>query len=139
YEGRCAFPSNFDADYCYALGYTAFALVAAGLSGYLSSVRNLAAPASQWIAGGIPLISLMNIERRHGHDKPVIRKALVELEGLPFKTFASVRDNWALSSDYRVPGGIQYFGPAEVADVVTETLRLERSSVERGASPQGAR
>ncbi len=125
YEGRCAFPSNFDADYCYALGYTAYALVAAGLSGYLSSVRNLIAPAAEWVAGGLPLVSLMNIERRHGQDKPVIRKALVDLEGSPFKTFAASRQAWALSSAYRVPGGIQYFGPAEVADVSTETLKLE--------------
>ena len=128
YEGRCAFPSNFDADYCYALGYTAFALVAAGLSGYLSSVRGLGAPAAEWSAGGLPLVSLMNIERRHGQDKAVIKKALVELEGSPFKAFAAERDEWALSSDYRVPGGIQYFGPPEVADLPTETLRLERRS-----------
>ncbi len=125
YEGRCAFPSNFDADYCYALGYTASALVAAGLTGYLSSVRNLIAAASEWIAGGVPLVALMNIERRHGQDKAVIRKALVDLEGVPFAAFAKARDAWALSSDYRVPGGIQYFGPAEVADLPTETLRLE--------------
>lgn len=128
YEGRCAFPSNFDADYCYALGYAAFALVAAGLTGYLSSVRNLTAPASEWVAGGLPLVSLMNIERRHGQHKAVIRKALVDLEGAPFQTFAAAREAWAFSSDFRVPGGIQYFGPAEVADVVTETLRLERGS-----------
>ena len=128
YEGRCAYPSNFDADYCYALGFTAFALVAAGLSGYLSSVRNLTAPASEWEAGGLPLVSLMNIERRHGHDKPVIRKALVELEGRPFKAFAASREGWSLSSDYRVPGGIQYFGPPEVSDSPTETLRLERGA-----------
>jgi pyrophosphate--fructose-6-phosphate 1-phosphotransferase len=128
YEGRCAYPSNFDADYCYALGFTAFALVAAGLSGYLSSVRNLTAPASEWEAGGLPLVSLMNIERRHGHDKPVIRKALVELEGRPFKAFAASREAWSLSSDYRVPGGIQYFGPPEVSDRPTETLRLERGA-----------
>jgi pyrophosphate--fructose-6-phosphate 1-phosphotransferase len=126
YEGRCAFPSNFDADYCYALGYTAFALVAAGLSGYLSSVKNLSAPAAKWEAGGLPLVSLMNLERRHGHDKPVIRKALVDLEGAPFKAFAAQREAWSLSSDFRVPGGIQYFGPSEVADLTTETLRLER-------------
>jgi len=135
YEGRCAFPSNFDADYCYALGYTAFALVAAGLSGYLSSVRNLSAPAAEWIAGGLPLVSLMNIERRHGQDRPVIRKALVDLDGRPFAAFAAARDEWALSSDYRVPGGIQYFGPADVADVVTKTLVLERTA----AASKGAR
>ncbi|MEI6386390.1 MAG: diphosphate--fructose-6-phosphate 1-phosphotransferase [Spirochaetota bacterium] len=125
YEGRCAFPSNFDADYCYALGYTAASLVAAGLTGYLSSVRNLTAKASEWIAGGVPLVALMNIERRHGQDKAVIRKALVDLKGVPFAVFAKARDTWAFSSDYRVPGGIQYFGPPEVADLATETLRLE--------------
>jgi pyrophosphate--fructose-6-phosphate 1-phosphotransferase len=126
YEGRCAFPSNFDADYCYSLGYTASALVAAGLSGYLSSVRNLSAPADRWTAGGVPLVSMMNIERRHGQDKPVIRKALVELDGAPFKAFAAARDGWALSSDFRVPGPMQYFGPPEVTDRPTETLLLEK-------------
>ena len=126
YEGRCAFPSNFDADYCYSLGYTAFALIAAGLSGYLSSVKNLSAPADQWAAGGVPLVSMMNIERRHGQDKPVIRKALVELDGAPFKAFASQRAAWAGSSDYRVPGPMQYFGSPEVTDRPTETLLLEK-------------
>jgi len=126
YEGRCAFPSNFDADYCYSLGRTAFALIANGLTGYLAAVKNLAAPADSWEAGGVPLVSMMNMERRHGSDKPVIRKALVELDGAPFKAFAAQRAEWSLSSDYRVPGGIQYFGPAEVADLPTETLRLER-------------
>jgi pyrophosphate--fructose-6-phosphate 1-phosphotransferase len=127
YEGRCAFPSNFDADYCYSLGYTAFALAASGLTGYLSSVRNLTAPAEAWIAGGVPLVSMMNMERRHGSDKPVIKKALVELEGEPFKHFAARRDSWAESSNYRLPGGIQYFGPSEVTDRPTATLHLERS------------
>ena len=126
YEGRCAFPSNFDADYCYSLGYTAFALIAAGLSGYLSSVKNLAAPASEWKAGGVPLVSMMNIERRHGSDKPVIRKALVELDGAPFKAFAAHRGEWALSSDFRVPGPMQYFGSPEVTDRPSETLLLEK-------------
>ncbi len=126
YEGRCAFPSNFDADYCYALGYTAFALVANCLTGYLSSVRNLVAPAIEWISGGVPLVSLMNMERRHGQDKPVIRKALVELDGKPFLEFAGKRGEWALSSDFRVPGGIQYFGPAILTDSPTMTLSLER-------------
>jgi pyrophosphate--fructose-6-phosphate 1-phosphotransferase len=126
YEGRCGFPSNFDADYCYSLGYTAFALVASGLTGYLSSVRNLTAPADRWIAGGVPLVSLMNMEHRHGSDKPVIKKALVELEGIPFKDFASKRAAWAESSDYRLPGGIQYFGPLELTDKPTHTLLLER-------------
>lgn len=126
YEGRCAFPSNFDADYCYSLGYTAFVLAASGLSGYLSSVRNLTAPASDWEAGGVPLVSMMNMERRHGSDKPVIKKALVELDGAPFKEFAAHRAAWALSSDYRVPGGIQYFGPSELTDKPSLTLLLER-------------
>lgn len=127
YEGRCAFPSNFDADYCYSLGYTAFALIASGLSGFLSSVKNLAAPADAWVSGGVPLVSMMNIERRHGQDKPVIRKALVELDGRPFKAFAAVRKAWASSSDFRVPGPMQYFGSPEVTDCPTETLILESS------------
>jgi pyrophosphate--fructose-6-phosphate 1-phosphotransferase len=125
YEGRCAFPSNFDADYCYSLGYVAFLLAASGLTGYLASVRNLASPASEWIAAGVPIAAMMNMERRHGSEKPVIRKALVELGGSPFKAFASRRAEWALSSDYRVPGAIQYFGPSALTDATTETLRLE--------------
>ncbi len=129
YEGRCAFPSNFDADYCYSLGYTAFALIAAGLTGYLSSVKNLASPAAGWIAGGVPLISMMNLERRHGQDKPVIKKALVELDGAPFKRFAAQRAQWALSSDFRVPGPMQYFGSPEVTDRPTETLLLEKGAM----------
>lgn len=127
YEGRCAFPSNFDADYCYSLGYTAFALIASGLSGYIASVTNLAAAADGWVAGGIPLVSMMNIERRHGSDKPVIKKALVELDGRPFKAFANIRAEWALSSDYRVPGPIQYFGGPELCDQPTKTILLEKS------------
>jgi pyrophosphate--fructose-6-phosphate 1-phosphotransferase len=125
YEGRCAFPSNFDATYCYALGYTAWALIAAGLTGYISSVRNLTASTDEWIAGGIPLTMMMNLERRHGSDKPVIRKALVELDGAPFKAFAAARSRWALDSCYRFPGAIQYFGPPEVCDRPCETLLLE--------------
>jgi pyrophosphate--fructose-6-phosphate 1-phosphotransferase len=128
YEGRCGFPSNFDADYCYSLGYTAFAIAASGLTGYLSSVRNLTAPADRWIAGGVPLVSMMNVERRHGSDKPVIKKALVELDGAPFREFASKRATWAESSNYRLPGGIQYFGPPELTDEPTRTLLLERGS-----------
>ncbi len=128
YEGRCGFPSNFDADYCYSLGYTAFILAASGLTGYLSSVRNLTAAADTWVAGGIPLVSMMNIERRHGADKPVIKKALVELDGAPFKEFAAKRESWSLSSDYRLPGGIQYFGPPEITDRPTITLMLEKSA-----------
>ncbi|MCL2183557.1 MAG: diphosphate--fructose-6-phosphate 1-phosphotransferase [Chitinispirillia bacterium] len=127
YEGRCAAPSNFDADYCYSLGYTASSLIAAGLTGYLSSIRNLTKPADQWVAGGIPLTMMMNLERRHGMDKPVIRKALVELEGKPFKEFASKRDTWAMDDDYQYPGPIQYFGPSAVCDLTTATIQIERS------------
>lgn len=126
YEGRCAFPSNFDADYCYALGYTAFLLIASGVTGYLSSVRNLTAPAAQWTAGGIPLTMMMNMEQRHGSKKPVIRKALVELDGKPFLEFAAHRDEWAVNTSYLFPGAIQYYGPSEVCDLTTKTIRLER-------------
>ncbi len=126
YEGRCAFPSNFDADYCYALGYTAFMLIASGVTGYLSSVRNLTAPAAQWTAGGIPLTMMMNMEQRHGSKKPVIRKALVELDGKPFKEFAAHRDDWAVNTSYLFPGAIQYYGPTEVCDLTTKTIQLER-------------
>ncbi|MDR3129978.1 MAG: diphosphate--fructose-6-phosphate 1-phosphotransferase [Treponema sp.] len=125
YEGRCAFPSNFDADYCYALGFSAFVLIASGLTGYLSSVRNLTAPADQWIAGGVPLTMMMNMEQRHGARKPVIRKALVELEGEPFKAFAAVRDTWAVETSFLFPGAIQYFGPPEVCEQPAKTLKLE--------------
>ncbi|MDR1143488.1 MAG: diphosphate--fructose-6-phosphate 1-phosphotransferase [Spirochaetaceae bacterium] len=125
YEGRCAFPSNFDADYCYSLGFTAFVLIASGLTGYISSVRNLAAPADLWVPGGIPLTMMMNMERRHGSSKPVIRKALVELDGEPFKAFASRRETWAAATCYRFPGAIQYYGPPEVCDRPTKTLKLE--------------
>jgi pyrophosphate--fructose-6-phosphate 1-phosphotransferase len=127
YEGRCAFPSNFDADYCYSLGMTAFMLALYGFSGYIASIRNLTAPASEWLPGGIPIVSMMNIERRKGADKPVIKKALVELDGKPFAYFASLRDKWALSSDYRIPGSIQFFGPPSVTDQTTTTMVLERS------------
>jgi diphosphate-dependent phosphofructokinase len=126
YEGRCAFPSNFDSDYCYSLGYSAFVLIASGLTGYLSSVRNLTAPAREWIAGGVPLTMLMNIEHRHGTQKPVIKKALVEMDGGPFRAFTSMRDTWAVQTCFRVPGSIQYFGPPEVCDEPTFTLRLEQ-------------
>ncbi len=126
YEGRCAAPSNFDADYCYSLGYTAAALVGGGKSGYMASVRNLVKPASQWEAGGIPLTMMMNVERRHGEDKPVIQKALVNLDGAPFAEFARQRARWAVESDFVYPGPIQYFGPTEVCDQVTKTLALER-------------
>ncbi len=126
YEGRCAAPSNYDADYCYSLGYSAAALIGAGCTGYMANVRNTTAPASRWIAGGIPITMMMNMERRHGADKPVIRKALVELEGAPFKYYASVRDEWAVATAFVYPGPIQYFGPSEVCDLCTCTLALEK-------------
>ena len=126
YEGRCAFPSNFDADYCYSLGYNACMLIQYGYTGYLSKVSNLSKPAEQWVAGGMPITKMMNIERRHGADKPVIRKALVELEGKPFKFFAERRAQWAVETCYVYPGAIQYFGPSEVCDTTTVTLALEQ-------------
>ena len=127
YEGRCAFPSNFDADYCYSLGYNAFALINFGLTGYLSSVRNLTQPADQWIAGGVPLTMMMNMEKRHGEMKPVIQKALVRLDGPVFKQLADNREDWALNDRYLFPGAVQYFGPSSVCDITTVTLQLERS------------
>ncbi len=129
YEGRCAFPSNFDADYCYSLGYNAFALINNGFTGYLSSVRNLTAPASEWIAGGVPLTMMMNMERRHGEMKPVIRKALVELDGPVFAQLANNREDWAMNDRYLFPGAIQYFGPSSVCDITTVTLQLEKSKI----------
>ncbi len=126
YEGRCAFPSNFDADYCYGLGYTAFLLIANGLTGYISSLRNLHLPAAQWTAVGLPLTLMMNMEKRHGHLKPVIKKALVELDGVPFVYFKKHRDEWAVENSYIFPGAIQYYGPAEVCDFPTKTLLLEK-------------
>lgn len=126
YEGRCAAPSNYDADYCYSIGYTASCLIAAGKTGYMSSVRNTTAPADKWIAGGIPVTMMMNMERRHGEMKPVIQKALVKLDGAPFKAFAAKRDEWAVNTDYVYPGPIQYFGPTEVCDQPTKTLLLEQ-------------
>ena len=127
YEGRCAAPSNFDADYCYSLGYTAAALIANGKTGYMSSVRNTIAPADEWIAGGVPITMMMNMERRHGEMKPVIQKALVKLDGAPFKEFASKRAVWAKETAYVYPGPIQYFGPTEVCDQPTKTLQLEQA------------
>ena len=127
YEGRCAFPSNFDADYCYSLGYNAAMLIQYGYTGYLSKVSNLQAPAEEWVAGGMPITKMMNIERRHGADKPVIRKALVELDGAPFKFFAEHRAEWAVETCYLYPGAIQYFGPSEVCDLTTRTLALEKA------------
>ena len=126
YEGRCAFPSNFDADYCYTLGYNAFMLIQYGFNGYLSKVSNLSRPAEEWVAGGMPITKMMNIERRHGEDKPVIKKALVELDGKPFKYFEAHRDEWAVETSYTFPGAIQYYGPTEVCDLTTRTLALEQ-------------
>ncbi len=125
YEGRCADPSNFDADYCYALGFNAACLINAGVTGYMSSIRNLVKPSVQWIAGGIPITMMMNIERRNGADKPVIQKALVRLDGAPFLKFAAQRDDWAMNTCYIYPGPIQYFGPTEVCDQPSLTLRYE--------------
>ena len=127
YEGRCAAPSNFDADYCYALGTSAAQLIANGKTGYMAIVKNTTAPAEQWIAGGVPITMMMNMEKRNGEMKPVIRKALVELDGAPFKTFAAQRDRWARETAYVYPGPIQYWGPTEVCDQPTRTLALEQS------------
>lgn len=125
YEGRCAFPSNFDADYCYSLGFNAFALVNFGLTGYLSSIKNLTQSSDKWTAGGVPLTMMMNMEKRHGEFKPVIQKALVELDGPVFKKLEKNREDWALNDRYVFPGAIQYFGPSSVCDITTVTLRLE--------------
>ena len=127
YEGRCAAPSNFDADYCYALGTSAAQLIANGKTGYMAIVKNTTAPADQWIAGGVPITMMMNMQRRNGEMKPVIRKALVELDGAPFKEFASKRDVWARETAYVYPGPIQYWGPTEVCDQPTKTLALEQA------------
>ena len=127
YEGRCAAPSNYDADYCYSLGFNASRLIAAGKTGYMSIIKNTTAPAAEWIAGGVPITMMMNIERRNGADKPVIRKALVELDGAPFKFFAAHREEWARQTAYVYPGPIQYFGPTEVCDQPTKTLQLEQA------------
>jgi pyrophosphate--fructose-6-phosphate 1-phosphotransferase len=129
YEGRCAFPSNFDADYCYALGFSAFLLIASGLSGYISNVRNLTAPADRWIAGGVPLTMMMNMEQRRGSKQPVIKKALVDLNGTPFKTFASQRTQWAAETKFVFPGAIQYYGPPEICDQPAITLKLEHQEI----------
>ncbi len=126
YEGRCGVPSNFDANYTYALGYNAAALVVNNLSGYLSSVKNLVKKPSDWKCGGIPLTMMMNIEKRKGKDKPVIQKALVKLNGKPFKEFAKVRKDWALNDMYMFPGAIQFFGPSSVTDITTKTLQYEQ-------------
>lgn len=125
YEGRSAFPSNFDADYCYSLGYNAFMLIQYGYNGYLSKISNLSKPAADWVAGGMPITKMMNIERRHGKDKPVIKKALVDLKGKPFKQFEKNREKWSIETSYVYPGAIQYYGPTEVCDNTTITLSLE--------------
>ena len=127
YEGRCAFPSNFDSDYCYSLGYNAFMLIQYGYNGYLSKISNLSNPANEWVAGGMPITKMMNIERRHGEDKPVIKKALVELDGAPFKFFEENREKWAVETCFVYPGAIQYYGPTEVCDTTTITLALEQA------------
>ena len=126
YEGRCAAPSNYDADYCYSLGFNASRLIANGKTGYMSVIKNTTAPADEWIAGGVPITMMMNMERRNGAMKPVIRKALVELDGAPFKFFASKREEWAKNTCYVYPGPIQYWGPSEVCDQCTKTLALEQ-------------
>ena len=127
YEGRCADPSNFDADYCYGLGYNAAQLINCGATGYMSSIRNLTKPSAQWVAGGIPITMMMNMEHRNGKNKPVIKKALVDLEGKPFKAFAAMRDEWALNTCYTYPGPIQYCGPEEVCDQPSRTLYYEQN------------
>jgi pyrophosphate--fructose-6-phosphate 1-phosphotransferase len=126
YEGRCATPSNYDSDYCYSLGYTAAALIAAGKTGYMSSVRNTTSPACEWIAGGVPVTMMMNMERRYGEMKPVIQKALVKLDGAPFKFFAANREGWGVGTEFVYPGPIQFFGPTEVCDQPAITLKLEQ-------------
>ena len=125
YEGRCAAPSNFDADYCYSLGRVASLLISSGKTGYMSSVRNLTKPASDWVAGGIPITAMMNMEKRSGQMKPVIQKALVKLDDGPFKYFTSKREEWAIKTDFNYPGPIQYWGPTEVTDITTETIQHE--------------
>ncbi len=126
YEGRCAAPSNFDANYTYSLGYVAAIIIESGRTGYMASVRNLTAPADRWIAGGVPITMLMNLEKRHGYMKPVIQKALVKLDGRPFKEFTKNRAEWSIKTSYVFPGPIQYFGPSEVCDATTKTLQLEK-------------
>ena len=125
YEGRCAFPSNFDADYCYSLGYNAFMLIQYGYTGYLSKVSNLSKPAEEWVAGGMPITKMMNMERRNGKLNPVIRKALVNLNGRPFQAFAARREEWARKTCYLYPGPVQYWGPSDVCDQTTLTLKLD--------------
>ena len=130
YEGRAAFPSNFDADYCYSLGYTAFCLISYGYTGYMSTIRHLDGGIEKWEAGGLPITKMMDIERRGGQDKPVIKKALVDLKGKPFQYFAKHRKKWAMETCFRYPGAIQYFGPSELCDATTITLQLEKEENE---------
>jgi len=127
YEGRCAAPSNFDSDYCYSLGYIASLLIGNGKTGYLASVRNTTAPAAEWIPGGVPITMMLNMERRSGEMKPVIQKALVHLDGAPFKAFAEKREEWAIKTSFVYPGPIQYWGPSAVCDAPTKTLQLEKA------------
>ncbi|HEY3389931.1 MAG TPA: diphosphate--fructose-6-phosphate 1-phosphotransferase [Prolixibacteraceae bacterium] len=127
YEGRCAAPSNFDSDYCYSLGYIASLLIGSGKTGYLASVRNTTAPAAEWIPGGVPITMMLNMERRNGEMKPVIQKALVHLDGAPFKAFAEKREEWAIKTSFVYPGPIQYWGPSAVCDAPTKTLQLEKA------------
>jgi pyrophosphate--fructose-6-phosphate 1-phosphotransferase len=127
YEGRCAAPSNFDADYTYSLGYTAAIIIGGGRTGYMASVRNLTAPAEKWIACGVPITMMMNLEKRHGNMKPVIQKALVKLDGKPFKEFTANRAEWSVKTSYVFPGPIQYFGPDDICNAPTRTLQLEKS------------
>ena len=129
YEGRCAIPSNFDADYCYSIGITATQLIAAQKTGYMALVRNLTKNYAEWQAGGVPITMMMNMERRNGKLKPVIQKALVDLNGAPFDYFKANRQEWGISSTaYIYPGPIQYYGPAEVCDQPTHTLKLEHNA-----------
>ncbi|MBQ7524855.1 MAG: diphosphate--fructose-6-phosphate 1-phosphotransferase, partial [Abditibacteriota bacterium] len=127
YEGRCAMPTNFDADYCYSLGAAAAVLVRAGLTGYTVNVLNMTKDSDEWVAGGVPVTMMLCIETRKGKDTPVIKKALVDLEGKPFKYFAANRDEWALNDCYTFPGAIQYYGPSEVCDITSKTLALEKN------------
>ncbi len=125
YEGRCAFPSNFDTNYCYSLGYNAFMLIQYGYTGYLSKISNLAKPVEEWIAGGMPITKMMNMEHRHGEEKPVICKAYLDMQAKPYQVFLANRDKWAVETCYRYPGAIQYFGPSALCDCTTMTLQLE--------------
>jgi len=132
YEGRCAFPTNFDSDYCYSLGYSAFVLIASGVTGYMVNVRNLASKSSEWVAGGVPLTMMMNMEYRHGIKKPVIKRSLVDINGEPFKVFDKSRNDWAVKTAFLYPGAIQYFGPSEICDAPTKTLMLEQMKGSKG-------